>query len=253
MRLIENKKYLAIITIFIILSTTSIVLVFIIINTPDNTPQEQDTKLPNVIILSPIQDSTVSDTILIEMNATDANGISSYAIYIDGVFRSGTKSYFWDTTLESDGFHTILCEATDPFANTGSKEITVTVDNSGGADITPPIVTIISPIANSTISGIVTITTSATDANGISSYAIFIDDILRSSTNLYSWNTTQESNSSHIIFCEAFDPSGNNGSDTISVTVNNSVITQEHPEIFKLMAFNIKESGEDLGYPDWKQ
>jgi len=74
MRLIENGKYLAIITIFIILSTTSIVLLFIIVNIPDNTPQEQDTTLPNVIILSPIQDSTVSDTILIDMNATDANG-----------------------------------------------------------------------------------------------------------------------------------------------------------------------------------
>ena len=93
MRLKENRKSLAIITFFIILSTTSIIFLFIIVNTPDNIPQEQDTIFPNVIILSPIQDSTVSGTILIDMNATDTNGISSYAIYIDGVFRSGTQSY----------------------------------------------------------------------------------------------------------------------------------------------------------------
>ncbi|KKK44527.1 hypothetical protein LCGC14_0757150 [marine sediment metagenome] len=186
------------------------------------------------------------------MNATDANGISSYAIYIDGIFRSGTISYSWDTTQENDGIHTILCEATDPFGNTGSATLSITVNNSGEADTTPPIVTIISPIANSTVSGIVTITMSATDANGISSYAIYINDILRSATNIYSWNTTQEIDGSHTILCEAIDPSGNNGSDTISVIVNNSAIIQQPSEIFKLMTFNIKKSGEDPSYPDWK-
>ena len=252
MRLIENRKYLAIITLFIILSTTSIVILFIIVNSPENNSQEQDTILPNVIILSPIQDSTVSGTILIDMNATDANGISSYAIYIDGVFRSGTKFYSWDTTQESDGIHIILCEATDPFGNTGSKSITITIDNGGGADTTLPIVTILSPLANSTVSGIVTINMSATDANGISSYAIYINDVLRSGTNIYSWNITQEIDGSYTILCEAIDPSGNSGSDTISVNVNNSEIIHEPSEIFKLMTFNIKESGEDLTYPDWK-
>ncbi|HEA71099.1 hypothetical protein LCGC14_0943880 [marine sediment metagenome] len=130
MRLIENRKYLAIITFFIIISATSIILLYIIVNTPKNNRQEQDTILPNVIILSPIQDSTVSGTILIDMNATDVNGISSYAIYIDGVFRSGTKSYSWDTTQESDGSHTILCEAIDPSSNTGFDTISLTINNS---------------------------------------------------------------------------------------------------------------------------
>ena len=253
MRLKEYRRSLAIITLSIVLlSTISIVSFYIILNTPENNSQEQDTILPNVIMLSPIQDSTVSGTILINMNATDANGISSYAIYIDDVFKSGTKSYSWDTTQENDSIHTILCEATDPFNNTGLKSISVTVENGGGADTTPPIVTITSPIANSTVSGIVTITMGATDANGISSYAIYINDVLKSGINIYSWNTTQEIDGSYTIFCEAFDPSGNNGSDTISVTVNNSGIILELSEIFKLMAFNIKESGEDPAYPDWR-
>ena len=190
MRLIENRKYLAIITFFIVLSATSIILLYIIIKTPENNSQEEDTILPNVIIFSPIQDSTVSGTILIDINATDANGISSYAIYIDCVFRSGTIPYSWDTTQENDSIHIILCEATDPFGNTGSNSISITVDNGGGADTTPPIVTITSPIANSTVSGIVTITMGATDANGISYYAIYINDVLKSGINIYSWNTT---------------------------------------------------------------
>ncbi len=217
-----------------------------------NNSEETDAIPPNVIIVSPTADSTVSGTITITMDVADANGISSYAIYIDGVFRSGTKSYSWDTTQESDGSHTILCEATDPFDNTGSDTISLTINNTGETDTTPPIVNIIFPMANSTVSGNVTITMDATDAYGISSYAIYIDDILRSGTKSYSWDTTQESDGFHTILCEAIDPSGNNGSDTISVTVNNSVIIHEPSEIFKLMTFNIKESGEDPAYPDWK-
>jgi len=76
----KGKKFLAIIGIFIIISTISIVSVYIIINTPDNIP-------PNVIIVSPTAGSTVSGTVTITMDATDANGISSYAIYIDDIFR----------------------------------------------------------------------------------------------------------------------------------------------------------------------
>ncbi len=85
----------------------------------------------------------------------------------------------------------------------------------------------------------------ATDANGISSYAIYIDDIFRSGTKSYSWDTTQESDGFHNILCQAIDPSDNTGSDTISVKVNNSEINPPPQRIFKLMTFNIRESGED--------
>ena len=214
--------------------------------------EEPDTTSPSVTITAPTASSTVSSTVTITMSATDANGISSYAIYIDGVFIAGTKSYSWDTTQEINGSHTIHCEALDPSGNIGSDTISVNVNNSGETDTTPPNVTIISPIANSTVSGIVSIIMSATDANGISSYAIYIDNLLISNTQFYSWNTSEEIDGSHIILCEANDPSGNNGSNIISVTVNNSVISYDPSEIFKLMTFNIMESGEDLDYPDWK-
>ena len=211
----------------------------------DNTP-------PNVVITSPNALSNVSGTITINMESTDANGISSYAIYIDTILRSSINSYSWDTTQEINGSHTILCEVIDLSGNIGSNTISVNVNNSREPDNTPPNVTILSPIANSTVSGIIPITISATDANGISSYAIFIDSILISDANFYSWNTTQEIDGSHTILCEALDPSGNNGSKLISVMVNNSVIPYDPPEILKLMTFNIKESGEDPAYPDWK-
>ena len=125
-------------------------------------------------------------------------------------------------------------------------------DNGGLMDTTPPSVTIKTPADGSTVSGIITIIMEATDVNGISSYAIFIDNTFKSGTKTYYWNTKQESNGLHAITCEAIDPSGNKGSDTISIIVNNSATSYESSKIFKLMTFNIKESGEDPDYPDWK-
>ncbi len=181
-------------------------------------------------------------------------------ILIDGVsIQNSSYSYTWDTTQEIDGSHTILCRAKD---NTvwGNDEVTVFVNNSeetdtipqNETDTIPPNVTIVSPIAGSTVVGTITINMDATDANGISSYAIYIDGILRSGAKSYSWDTTLESDGFHTILCQAIDPSDNTGSDTISVKVNNSEINHSPPRIFKLMTFNIRESGEDPDYPDWK-
>jgi len=241
----KGKKFLAIIGIFIIISTISIVSVYIIINTPDNIP-------PIVNITNPSEGESLSGTTTITFTATDQQGvIEETQILIDGVsIQNSSYSYTWDTTQEVDGSHTILCRAKD---NTiwGNDEITVFVNNSEETDTIPPNVIIVSPTAGSTVSGTVTITMDATDANGISSYAIYIDGVFRSGTKSYSWDTTQESDGFHTILCHAIDPSDNTGSDTISVKVNNSEINPP-PTIFKLMTFNIKESGEDPAYPDWK-
>lgn len=93
---------------------------------PDTTP-------PAVTINSPANGATVSGTTTISFTATDANGISSRAILIDGSQVSTSSSYSWVTTGYADGSsHTIRCQATDPSGNTGYSQISVTVDNSGG-------------------------------------------------------------------------------------------------------------------------
>jgi hypothetical protein len=93
---------------------------------PDTTP-------PSVSISSPSNGATVSGTTTISFTATDANGISSRRILVDGAQVSTSSSYNWVTTGYADGStHTIRCEATDPSGNTGYQQITVTVDNSGG-------------------------------------------------------------------------------------------------------------------------
>ena len=88
---------------------------------------------PVVTITNPADGATVSDTVTITVDATDAeDGQLIPDIYIDGSYVTTGNSYDWDTTLESDGTHTIYAEATDDGGLTGSDSITVTVDNNGG-------------------------------------------------------------------------------------------------------------------------
>jgi endonuclease/exonuclease/phosphatase family metal-dependent hydrolase len=247
MRLTKNRKFLAIFVCYIILSVVSMAFLYIIVNTPDNLP-------PIINIENPDEEETLSGTITINFTAIDQQWIiTEKQIFIDSeIVQTSAYSYIWDTTQELNGPHTILCRAKD-LTLWGYEEINVVVNNSKSIDKTPPNVIITSPTADSDVSGIISIKMEAYDDNGISSYAIYIDGIYRSGTKAFSWDTTQETDGSHTIKCEAFDPSGNNGSNIISVNVNNSIIVPEPSEILKLMTFNIKESGEDPAYPDWKE
>ena len=89
-----------------------------------------DTTPPTVSISAPTNGATVSGTTTISFTASDANGISSRSIKIDGVTKSTSSSYSWDTTAYNNGQHTIACSATDPSGNTGSDTHTVTVSNT---------------------------------------------------------------------------------------------------------------------------
>jgi hypothetical protein len=288
-----------------------------------------DTTAPTVSISSPSDGATVSDTVTVSFTASDSNGISSRVIKIDGITVSTTSSYSWDTTTATDGSHTIQCTATDPSGNVGSDTHTVTVSNTpaddggelndgvaasghmdstdgadmwyigvganadsmqvvldqasgdfdtygrfnaepttttydwrgytsggedntitspaqgkhyimvdyysgdddytltvtityAGLDTTAPTVAISAPSNGATVTGTVTISFTASDDNGISSQEIQVDGVTKSTGSSYSWDTTAESDGSHTIVCTATDPSGNTGSDTHTVTVDNS-------------------------------
>ncbi len=89
-----------------------------------------DTTSPLVTITNPSDGSIVSGTVLITCTATDDSGsIAGYQIFIDNSLRSSMNNYSWDTTLESDGTHSIRCEAVDGSNNVGSDQVTVTVSN----------------------------------------------------------------------------------------------------------------------------
>ncbi|MCY3411655.1 MAG: pre-peptidase C-terminal domain-containing protein [Candidatus Heimdallarchaeota archaeon] len=135
---------------------------------------------------------------------------------------TGTKDNTWSSFSYGDTIYVRL--VTDYSVTKWGFRITQIDYEAGGipADTTAPSVDITSPTNGATISGTTTISCSATDANGISSRAIKIDGTTVSTSSSYSWNTASYSDGSHSIQCTATDPSGNTGTDTISVTVDNA-------------------------------
>jgi len=91
---------------------------------------------PTVTITNPNNGATVSGSIEISVDATDAEDGSLIAdIYIDGSYITSSNSYTWDTTSYSDAPHTIRADVEDSGGLTDSDEITVSVNNGGGGDV----------------------------------------------------------------------------------------------------------------------
>ena len=114
--------------------------------------------------------------------------------------------------------------ATDTAGNsTTSASDTVTVNNT----VAPPVVTITSPANGATVSGIVSVSGTATDGLGISLVQISVDGGSfsgASGTNSWSFSldTASLPNTAHTLIAKATDTSGNTALSTaVSVDVNN--------------------------------
>ena len=191
-----------------------------------------DPDLPTAWISSPIDGATVSGEVEILASTSDWRDFERIEIYVDDDLRDNdTKKpfvYQWDTEVEANGDHIINIIAFDNDGNVSPDSVTVTVDNGGGGDdTTPPEVSISSPLPGATVSETTTISASASDAGGIDYMKIFIDDVEKDTYNAASldfpWDTKAYSNATHSIEVRAWDNSGNIGSRTINVVVENVV------------------------------
>ena len=96
------------------------------VTNPDTTP-------PQITITSPSNGATVGGTVNVQTNATDSQGVKIVRFWVDGVYigydTTGPFSRLWNTTLFSNGTHTIKAKAYD-WANNGAEvTIIVTVSN----------------------------------------------------------------------------------------------------------------------------
>ncbi|MGE5100731.1 MAG: S8 family serine peptidase [Deltaproteobacteria bacterium] len=191
-----------------------------------------DTQPPTVSISAPLASATVSGLVSVDVSATDNVGVAKVNLLINGsILATDTASpyaFSWDSTKVANGSATITAVAYDAAGNsTASTPVTVNVSNVVAptvADTTPPAVTILSPAAGTTVSGRVTVSTSATDNSGSAgiSQALYIDGSLKATATggslSYSWNTRKASSGSHTIQAVAKDASGNTSSTSVQVS-----------------------------------
>ena len=146
-------------------------------------------------------------------------------------------SIFWNTTLFADGEYTLLAYVVDKAGNIGYLSINVTIDNAAApADTTSPTVVITSPARNATVGGAVNISAKCTDDVRLLKARLMIDGVQHGSdvslsgtiaTPQWTVDFSGWANGAHTIQVIAWDTSNNQGSDSISVTVNNLLADQE--------------------------
>lgn len=190
-----------------------------------------DTQAPITSISAPLSNSKVSGVITVNANASDNVSVSRVELYVGGVLHAtdtGSPYQFsLDTKLKPDGNLSLVTKAFDAQGNVGtSTAVTVIVDNVvdsvPGADTIAPVVTISSPYNGAIVKNTVTISASSTDNVGVVTMKIYIDGVLKTTSNTkmisMSWNTRKISSGAHTVRVEARDAAGNIGYRSIQVT-----------------------------------
>ncbi|MFH1544843.1 MAG: LamG-like jellyroll fold domain-containing protein [archaeon] len=94
------------------------------------------------------------------------------------------------------------------------------------SDSTPPTVSITSPLNGATVSGVVSVSATASDNVGVTKVEFHVSNSLKSTDNSspysFDWNTLQYANGNYSLKAVAFDAADNNASSSINVDVNNS-------------------------------
>nr|WP_294907740.1 Ig-like domain-containing protein [uncultured Lacibacter sp.] len=99
---------------------------------------------------------------------------------------------------------------------------------STGADATPPSVTITSPGNGSSVSGVVTVLTSASDNVGVASVSFSVNGSVKATLTAapytFYWDAGTVANGTHTLTATAKDAKGNTGTYTITVSKNTVVV-----------------------------
>jgi hypothetical protein len=181
-----------------------------------------------VMMTAPSNGAHVTGTIPVKAGVTiiGALTVQSVQFKLDGANlgaadTSAPYEIAWDTRTASNATHTLTAVARDGLgAQWTSNPVTVTVFN----DLTPPAVSVTSPVAGNTVSGTVAMTANASDNVGVVGVQFTVDGANtgpESTSAPYSaqWNTLNVGNGPHTVRAVARDAAGNRAT-SAAVTVN---------------------------------
>jgi hypothetical protein len=140
-----------------------------------------------------------------------------------GVVTAAPFTARWDSTTVANGSHTLAAKATDTAGNsTMSAGVSFTVNN-----VQPPRVSVTNPTANSTVSGAIAVSATASDSLGVTGVQFYLDGAalgsqVTAAPYTVSLNTKQLANGSHTLAATATDTAGTSAtSPAVSFTVFN--------------------------------
>ncbi|NJD23010.1 MAG: T9SS type A sorting domain-containing protein, partial [Melioribacter sp.] len=190
-----------------------------------------DATPPVISITSPSNGSSILGVVTLSANASDNIGVAGVQFKVDGI-NSGVEitaapfTTSLNVAILLPGAHTISAVARDAAGNTATASVNVSVIIST-TDTTLPVVSITSPANNSTVTGTITVNSSASDNIGVAGVQYKLDgsilgsEVVTSPYNL-SWNTVQTTDGTHILSAIARDAAGNTATASLTVNVSNS-------------------------------
>ena len=174
------------------------------------------------------------------ISVNNSGGFSSTISLSASGLPSGTTASFSPPSLTSGAGSSNLAISADATSTPGAY--TANITGSGGGkthsttltltvvaptDITPPITSITFPAAGASISGMISVTATASDNVAVSKLELYIDGVLKacsmdSNSLTYSWDSTKVINGSHTLSSKAYDAAGNVGtSSTVTIVASN--------------------------------
>ncbi|MEX0985643.1 MAG: Ig-like domain-containing protein [Actinomycetota bacterium] len=194
---------------------------------------------PSVEFVAPTEGSTVAGAVDLEATASDDDGVAQVEYFLDGTVSLGTDTDSaggwtgsWDSTLTTDGSHTITARATDTIGQTANDQRSVTVDNIDEI----PSVTLTAPEEGALVRGsTVSLAAAATDDHGVAQVEFFLDETVSLGVDADgsdgwtgTWDSTLTSDGPHAISAVATDTIAQTASSAASVTVDNTPPTEVH-------------------------
>lgn len=227
-------------------STTSVVTAFTVNN---------DVTAPTVSVSTPTAGAVLVGTTTLEATAADNDAVKSVQFFVDGVavgqpVTIAPYRFNFDSKTIADGTHVVTARAEDNAGNrTTSPGVNVTVRN----DITAPTVSIVAPIAGSTVSGNIVIDANAQDNLAVTRVTFRVDGVVVGSPVTLapfriSFDTRTVADGVRSITAIAEDAAGNSTtSAAVLVTVSNTI--QPPPTSTNLFANASMESIGTDGLP----
>lgn len=164
---------------------------------------------PTLNVSSP----TANQTPILSFSTTDANGVVSYQLRVDGGSFSTQTSPYQFSTL-SEGSHTVTVRAFDSVGNSRDASITFDVDLAGPEAFTPTF-NVQSPTQNTTP----ILSFSTTDTDGIDHYEVSVDSgAFSAQSSPYTLSTLSQG--SHTIRVRAYDTLGNMTEESVTMIID---------------------------------
>jgi hypothetical protein len=194
-------------------------LVFAVALSADSAP-------PVASITWPTPGTTVSAPVSVSVDAADDNAVARVELYVDGTLAGAdtTAPYTiaWNPGSVPDGSRSLVARAHDVVGKVGdSPAVPVIVS-------VPPSVSITAPVAGAAVSGVATMSASASDNSGVVRVEFSVDGVLRATAAAapytFSWDTSADPLGSHTLTATAYDLVDNfTTSAPVTVTVQTAI------------------------------